>query len=143
LNLSTATPAGEAWSYDGFSMLWNLWWFKHALLDLNANPFVTNGIFAPLGVSLYLHTFTLFSDLVSLPLLAFLAPVAAGNVMLIGSQALCGFGVYLLARYQLSADSYQRSAISALPISSHELQTVRSGMSFLAGPSAVVAGLVY
>src|ERR1043165_7142243 len=67
-NRSTATPAGEAWSYDGFSMLWNLWWFKHALLNLNANPFVTTSIFAPLGVSLYLHTFTLFSDLAALPL---------------------------------------------------------------------------
>src|SRR5436309_12545898 len=96
LNLTTAAPAGEAWTYDGFAMLWNLWWFKHALLELNANPFVTHTIFAPLGVSLYLHTFTLFSDLVALPLLAWLSPVTASNLILIVSLALCGYGMHLL-----------------------------------------------
>jgi len=99
LNLSSAAPAGEAWTYDGFSMLWNLWWFKHALLELSANPFVTNGIFAPLGASLYLHTFTLFSDLVALPLLAWLSPVTASNLILLVSLALCGYGMHLLLTY--------------------------------------------
>ena len=101
-NLATQAPAGEAWTYDGFSMLWNLWWFKHALLDLQANPFVTHSLFAPLGVSLYLHSYTVFSDLVALPLLAWLNPAAASNLILIGSLALCGYGMYLAAKFQLS-----------------------------------------
>jgi hypothetical protein len=112
LNLSSAAPAGEAWTYDGFSMLWNLWWFKHALLELNANPFVTNSIFAPLGVSLYLHTFTLFSDLVALPLLAWLSPVTVSNLILVVSLALCGYGMHLLMTYLLIAWGLRTNALN-------------------------------
>ncbi len=101
-NLTTAAPTGEAWTYDGFSLLWNVWWFKHALLDLNANPFFTNSIFVPLGVPLALHSYTVFSDLLALPLLPFVSVVTTSNVIVLASIALCGYGMYLLALYVLS-----------------------------------------
>jgi hypothetical protein len=109
-NMSTGAPAGEAWTYDGFSMLWNLWWFKHALLDLNANPFDANSIFAPLGESLYLHSYTVFSDVVALPLLAWLSPLTTSNLILIGSLALSGFGMHLLAKYLVGSDAVALAA---------------------------------
>ncbi len=95
--MSTQTPGGEAWTYDGFSMVWNLWWFQRAVLWLNGSPFVTDRLFAPLGASLYLHTNTLWQSLSALPLLAWVTPVTAGNLLLIASLALCGYGAYLLA----------------------------------------------
>lgn len=121
LFLSSRTPAGEAWTYDGFSMIWNLWWFRHALLVLNSNPFVTDSLFTPLGTSLYLHSYTLCNALVALPLLAWLTPVTVSNLILIGSLALCGYGMYLLAkcqilncRLQIERPSKRQSAIQNL-----------------------------
>jgi hypothetical protein len=146
LNLSTGAPAGEAWTYDGFSLLWNLWWFKHALLVLNANPFVTNSIFAPLGADLYLHTFTLFSDLSALPLLAWLSPVAANNLILIVSLALCGYGMHLLAsflfidlRFKIGESGSQALARERRPSSNKQQATI----SLQSDGAAFVAGIVF
>lgn len=101
--LTTQTPGGEAWTYDGFSMVWNLWWFQRAALWLNSNPLVTDRLFAPLGANLALHTSTLWQALTALPLLAWMPPVAASNLLLIASLALCGYGAYLLALGVLGA----------------------------------------
>ncbi len=120
-HLTSRAPTGEAWTYDGFSLLWNLWWFKHALLVLNANPFYTDSIFSPLGVPLALHSYTVFSDLVAIPLLPFASVVTASNLILLASLVLSGFGMYLLALYVL--------ARSARPVSGLALH----GAAFVAG----------
>ncbi|MCA1553668.1 MAG: hypothetical protein LC737_04750, partial [Chloroflexi bacterium] len=106
-HLTTQAPVGEAWTYDGYSMLWNIWWFQHALLVLNANPFVTNSIFFPIGTPLYLHSYTLLSDLLALPLLPFVGVVTASNLILLASIALCGFGAYLLAAWLFARREWQ------------------------------------
>src|ERR687885_2630955 len=53
--LFTEVPGGgDAWQH-----IWNLWWVKHALLDLHTNPYHTDLIYYPNGVNLYLHTIVL------------------------------------------------------------------------------------
>ncbi|MCA1554872.1 MAG: hypothetical protein LC737_10875, partial [Chloroflexi bacterium] len=113
LHLATHAPTGEAWTYDGFSMLWNMWWFQHALLVLNTNPFFTNAIFFPIGTPLYLHSDTLFSNVLVLPLLPFVGVVTASNLVLLASIALCGFGAYLLALWLIAPFAIRHSRLAA------------------------------
>src|SRR5438105_5949431 len=53
--MSSEIPfGGDAWQH-----IWNLWWIKHALLDLRTNPYHTNLLFYPDGANLYFHTLAL------------------------------------------------------------------------------------
>src|SRR5262245_40227159 len=36
--------------------LWNLWWFRHALVDLGQSPFTCAYLFYPTGADLWFHT---------------------------------------------------------------------------------------
>src|SRR5438270_11083552 len=55
LDLSTQVPGGgDAWQH-----IWNLWWVKHALLDLHTNPYHTNLVYYPTAPNLYFHTLVL------------------------------------------------------------------------------------
>jgi len=81
--------------------LWNLWWTKTALLSLH-NPFQTDMIYWPTGVSLQFHTLNVFNGLVSIPFQAFLPlPVVYDGIVLL-SFVLTGWGTYLLLQYLLS-----------------------------------------
>jgi hypothetical protein len=79
--------------------LWNLWWVKAALLDQHTNPFFTNFIYWPDGVSLQFHTLNIFNGLVSIPFQAFLPLPVIYNGIVYGSFALGGWGAYLLIAY--------------------------------------------
>src|SRR5438552_3329735 len=83
---------------DGPMFLWDLWWFRHAVVDLHQNPFHTNAIFHPLGNELYFHTFTPARGLLALPLLGFMGVAAASNLLFLLGFVLAGHGMYLLAR---------------------------------------------
>ncbi|MBI4497637.1 MAG: hypothetical protein HY689_07060 [Chloroflexi bacterium] len=80
--------------------VWNLWWVRHALVDLRQSPLVTDSILYPQQVSLAFHTLTLWHGLVALPLLAVTSPVVASNLLVLASFVLSGLGVYSLARYE-------------------------------------------
>ena len=45
-------PGTTSWALDEYTLVWNNWWFRHALFDLGANPFQTNFLFYPIGTSL-------------------------------------------------------------------------------------------
>src|SRR4051812_45280076 len=63
-DLFTRVPGGgDAWQH-----VWNLWWVKHALLDLHTNPYHTSLIYYPDGVNLYFHTLVLMAGLIGIPL---------------------------------------------------------------------------
>jgi hypothetical protein len=78
--------------------VWNTWAFRHELLEQRSSPFATKTIFAlDREADLSLHNYTIFADVVSLPLQPILGVVGAFNVVYLFNVALAGFGMYLLA----------------------------------------------
>ena len=78
-------------------LTWNLWWIKHALLEQGTNPFACDYLFYPIGINLAFYTLTLLNGLLSLPLQATLGLIPAGNLLLLSSFVLGGYGTFLLA----------------------------------------------
>lgn len=108
LHLSTALtgdPRGDTGVY-----VWNLWAFRHELIDAGTNPLHTN-LILPLagGADLSLHNYTVASDLLALPFLPVLGVVAAFNVVYLVNIALAGLGAFLLARHVMG----QRDGVPA------------------------------
>ncbi|MGC8837574.1 MAG: interleukin-like EMT inducer domain-containing protein [Anaerolineae bacterium] len=101
LHFTTHVPGSPTWAFDEFTFVYNLWWFKHAALDLHANPLYTDYIFYPLGTSFVLYTYVLYHALVSLPLQPFLPLPAVSNLLLLLTTVLSGYGTYLLVTYLL------------------------------------------
>ncbi|MCB0208269.1 MAG: hypothetical protein KDJ52_03000, partial [Anaerolineae bacterium] len=65
LHLTDAIPGD---GFDGWQNYWNLWWVKQSLLVEGTNPFFTDYLYAPTGVSLLFHTLNIFNGLWTLPL---------------------------------------------------------------------------
>jgi hypothetical protein len=90
----TGNPGGDTGVY-----VWNTWVFRHELLDRGTSPFRTDSILPlPGPADLSLHNYTVFSDLLALPLQPWLGVVAAFNVVYLINVALAGVGMFLLAR---------------------------------------------
>jgi len=70
LNFATLIPGDT--SHDYAIPFWSLWWAKHALLDLHANPMFSNYILFPNTVNLTLHSHILTLGILSLPFQYFL-----------------------------------------------------------------------
>lgn len=96
-HLSTALPGpitGDTGVY-----AWNLWLFRHELLQ-GRNPLSTWAILALSSpVDLSLHNYTVFANLLALPLLPELGLVATYNVVRIGMRVLTAYAMFLLARH--------------------------------------------
>lgn len=72
LHFGTAIPVAD-FPYTDYAMIyWDLWWVKHALLDLHTNPLFTNYILFPNTVNLSLHFLVLPLGLLSIPFQAFM-----------------------------------------------------------------------
>ncbi len=76
---------------------WTFWWVKQALLH-GQNPYYTQLIFYPQGVTLLYHNIAWFNIGVWLPLQAVLGGTAAYNVIFIATFTLNSFAMYLLVR---------------------------------------------
>ena len=64
LNLAEGAVGGHV---DGYNNIWNYYWLKTALLDLHRNPFYTDYVYYPTGISLRFHTFNPLNGLVAMP----------------------------------------------------------------------------
>ncbi len=94
--LGSRVPGTATWAFDESTFVWNIWYFKHALLDLRTSPLHSALIWYPLGIDLILYTYNFFNALIALPLqLAFNLPTAS-NLSLLFATTLSGFGTYLL-----------------------------------------------
>jgi len=99
--LTSAIPGD---SFDGWQNFWNLWWLRVALVERVQDPFVTDLLYAPTGVTLHFHTLNPFNGLLTLPL-----QLAAGsgglfvayNAVVFFSFAMSGYGAFLLTRWTL------------------------------------------
>lgn len=105
---------------DDPAFVWNIWWVRHALLDLHTSPLSSDYIFYPLGISLVFYTLTLLNGIIAIPLLAFTGAITATNILLVAQVAFSGWGVYLLVLYLLgnskSNDWHRRLAAVAAGI---------------------------
>ncbi|CAG0956592.1 hypothetical protein ANRL3_00592 [Anaerolineae bacterium] len=106
-------PGTTTWSMDEYGYVWNNWWFKHAVFDLDTNPFQTNYILYPLGTSLILYTFTLLHVLLGLPIQFAFGLIPASNVELLFAFVISGYGMFLLADYVLRF-RFQRGHVTTL-----------------------------
>ena len=60
----TGPPTGDTGVY-----VWNTWVFRHELVELGQSPFTTSSIFSLSGnADLSLHNYTVFADVLALPL---------------------------------------------------------------------------
>ena len=90
----TGSPEGDTGIY-----VWNQWVFRHELVNGGTVPLKTREILALDGpTDLSLHNYTVFSDLLAVPLLQRLGVVATFNLIYLINATLVGLGMYLLVR---------------------------------------------
>ncbi len=104
LHFGSRVPGTEWWgSYLLFSEaplnLWNLWWFRHALVDLHQSPFQCQYIFYPHGVNLWFHTLAPLRGLLGIFLQSAFSLAAALNLLLLLDLVASGGFTYLVARH--------------------------------------------
>ncbi|MEO8069929.1 MAG: hypothetical protein ABI652_00890 [Acidobacteriota bacterium] len=79
--------------------VWNTWVFRHEVIDRGRSPFSTLSVLPLSGpTDLSLHNYTVFADLLTLPLQPLVGVVAAFNLVYLLNVALAGVGMFLLAR---------------------------------------------
>jgi hypothetical protein len=97
LHLSSAlpgSPGGDTGVY-----VWNLWVFRHEIVAHSHFPFSTLEILAATPpVSLALHNYTTFANILAFPLLPWLGTVATFNVLVIASAIASAYAMFLFAR---------------------------------------------
>lgn len=127
----THVPGVAQWAFDESTFLWNIWYFKHALVDQLQNPLHSELIWYPLGIDLVLYTYNVFHALVAQPLMvAFNLPFAS-NIALLASTILSGYGTYLLVVYLLTRS--QSSPTTSLTVNYSPLIIHYSIPAFIAG----------
>ena len=90
----TGLPGGDAGVY-----VWNTWVFRHELIELRQWPFSTMTVLPLDGqTNLSLHNYTVFANLLTLPVQPLVGVVAAFNIAYIVNVALTGLGTFLLVR---------------------------------------------
>ncbi len=90
----TGDPSGDAGVY-----VWNTWVFRHELVDRHRSPFDTQTVLAlDETADLSLHNYTVFLDVVALPLQPLVGVITAFNLAFLIDIPLIGIGMYLLAR---------------------------------------------
>jgi hypothetical protein len=75
LHFRDRVPGGEWWGSvkiepDSLVNLWNLWWFRFALLELGQSPFDGTYILHPFGADLRFHTLAPLHGLIGMALLS-------------------------------------------------------------------------
>ena len=95
----TGNPGGDTGVY-----VWNQWVFQHEALVQHTNPFRTDQILSLTDrVDLSQHNYTVFLNVLALPLIPVLGVVRAFNVVLLLTTVLTALCTYALARRVTSA----------------------------------------
>jgi hypothetical protein len=85
--------------------LWNFWWLKEAIFNLGVNPYFSDHVFYPTGVSLAFHTLSVTNGAMALPLQYIVDLVSAYNIVYLLTFVLSGLGSYLLV-HDLTGNRY-------------------------------------
>lgn len=94
--------SGDAWQ-----VLYILWYTKQALLggDPNLTMTYTNYIFYPHGIPMIFSAFSMFDQLIGVPLQLLFGLIATFNILWLLSFILAGYGAFLLVRYLTGNDT--------------------------------------
>ncbi len=103
LHFHDQVPGSDLWRSrtihsESLVNLWNLWWFRHAVVDLGQNPFDCRYLLYPYGVDLWFHTLAPLHGLVGIVLQTFMSLPAAQNGMLFLDLIAAGVCSFALAR---------------------------------------------
>ena len=91
----TGPPDGDTGVY-----IWNQWVFRHELVDQHSLPLFTREIFSlSRPANLSLHNYTIFQDLLALPLLQVFGSVTTFNIVYLLTIVLTGYAMFRLAWY--------------------------------------------
>ena len=112
--LNSRIPGTATWAFDESTFAWNIWYFKHALLDLGSSPLHTELIWFPLGIDLILYTYNFLNAILGLPLLLALNLPMASNLMVLLATTLSGFGTYLLVLDLLVHSEHGRADVGRI-----------------------------
>ena len=82
---------------DPFQTLWGMRWIRDALTSFR-NPFFTDAVFYPKGVTLVFQTFDLPSAVAMVPLWGWLPEVAIYNTAVLIAVTLTAYGMFRLVR---------------------------------------------
>lgn len=96
LHFGAALP-GDGKHYDYAIFYWDMWWMRHALIDLHTAPFTTNFILYPFTHNLVMHTLVPFWGLFALPLQSILTLNQIFNIAVTLSFLLTAFLTYVFA----------------------------------------------
>ncbi|MBX3054247.1 MAG: hypothetical protein KF753_22430 [Caldilineaceae bacterium] len=132
LRIFDFVPGVAQWAYDESTFIWNIWYFKHALIDNLSTPLHSELIYYPLGIDLILYTYNFFNALIAQPLHLAVGLIFSSNVTVLFSTALSGYGAFLLARYLLLAERRRQTADGLIPSSRHPVIL-----------SSLLAGILY
>jgi hypothetical protein len=99
----THAPGTDWWGprrifFETPTNLWNLWWFRYALVELHQDPFTCQYIFYPHGANLWLHTLAPLYGLIGLALQAVGSLAATLNAIVLLNLAAAGTVTHRLAR---------------------------------------------
>lgn len=91
----TSSTAGDTGVY-----IWNQWVFQREILEYRRLPYFTDAIFSLSGddANLSLHNYTTFQNLLALPFIRSLGVVMTFNVVMLLTQVLTAYSMFLLAR---------------------------------------------
>jgi hypothetical protein len=79
--------------------IWNLWVFRHEIVEHGRFPFYTSEILAlSSGAPLTLHNYTSLANIIAFPLLPILGTIATFNVLVIASGVTSAYAAFILFR---------------------------------------------
>lgn len=130
-HITTHVPGSDLWAFDEYTFIWNIWWFKHALLQLHQSPLSTDFMFYPVGVSLVLYTASWLNAALALPLVPYLPLPFIRNLITLFGFVMSAYGAYLLMKFLILDHGFLierpnlKSKINSL--------TLAEGAAFVAG----------
>ena len=86
---------------DGLQNVWNLWWVRHAVVDLGQSPWHTDVLHFPYGVTLLGHTLNPFNGFLGILLQGFLSLNQTFNFLVVFAFVIGAYTAFLLA-YRLT-----------------------------------------
>ena len=150
LRIFSWVPGVAQWAFDESTFVWNIWYFKHSLIDNLSTPLHSDLIYYPLGIDLVLYTYNFFNAIIAQPLHVAVSLIFASNVTVLLSTVLSGYGTFLLVRYLLVrgwglGTGYRGSADqgSAGRARDDSRSAIVNRQSSIVNLSAFAAGVVY
>jgi len=134
------SPGGDTGVY-----VWNLWVFRHEIVQNHRLPFLTSEILAlSQPIPLALHNYTTFANLLAFPLLPILGVVRTFNLLTLASGVMTAYAMYFYARTRTGDAA--AAWVGGLLFGFSPFMNVRAADHFslaLAAPLPIFAWLMY